>query len=83
MKHRVLASRRAHLLADERQEMAAPELAAEWTVRQEVVDAWKRLGSMFNVALAQYPTATQRLPLPRRMVPSFRWYGMSVASYSC
>ena len=39
---------REGLLADERPE-AAPALAtAEWTVRQEVVDAWKRLGSMLR-----------------------------------
>ncbi|KAH8983055.1 MFS general substrate transporter [Lactarius hatsudake] len=36
---------REGLLADERPE-TAPALAAKWTVRQEVVDAWKRLGSM-------------------------------------
>jgi UMF1 family MFS transporter len=39
---------REGLLADEGREVAAPALADEWTVRQEVVDAWKRLGSMLR-----------------------------------
>jgi len=38
---------REGLLADERREVV-PASAAEWTVRQEVVDAWKRLGSMLR-----------------------------------
>jgi UMF1 family MFS transporter len=34
-----------------------------------------------HAALAQYPATTQHLPLPRRVVPSFRWYDLpSVAA---
>ena len=43
----IVTEEREGLLADERP-VAAPALAAEWTVRQEVVDAWKRLGSMLR-----------------------------------
>ena len=38
---------REGLLADERPEVM-PALAAEWTMRQDVIDAWKRLGSMLR-----------------------------------
>jgi UMF1 family MFS transporter len=44
---RHVTEEREGLLADERPE-AVPTPAAEWTVRQEVVDAWKRLGSMLR-----------------------------------
>jgi UMF1 family MFS transporter len=45
---RLVAAEREGLLADERPEAAPALAAAEWTVRQEVVDAWKRLGSMLR-----------------------------------
>ena len=45
---RSVAEEQEGLLADERPEAALALAAAEWTVRQEVVDAWKRLGIMLR-----------------------------------
>jgi UMF1 family MFS transporter len=39
---------REGLLASEPTPEAAPVAAAEWSVRREVVDAWKRLGNMLR-----------------------------------
>ena len=43
-----IAEEHEGLLAHESREVAAPALATKWTVRREVVDAWKRLGSMLR-----------------------------------
>ncbi|KAF8261613.1 autophagy-related protein 22-like protein [Lactarius quietus] len=43
----VVTEEREGLLADESPE-TTPVLADKWTVRQEVIDAWKRLGSMLR-----------------------------------
>jgi UMF1 family MFS transporter len=45
---RLVTEEHEGLLADEHPEAPAPVLAVEWTVRQEVVNAWKRLGSMLR-----------------------------------
>lgn len=45
---RSIAEEQEGLLAGERPQAALALAEAEWTVRQEVVDAWKRLGSMLR-----------------------------------